>query len=101
MENQREMDTTAHMRAEHADAQMRALVDELKNAFIASPKVQAALNASQSAFEVYRARQVDLVSVCNDGTIAPLLRDTAYCQVTEQREDTLRKFLIDAKPDLA
>jgi uncharacterized protein YecT (DUF1311 family) len=64
-------------------------------------KVQAALNASQSAFEVYRARKVDLVSVCNDGTTAPLLRDTAYCQVTEQREDTLRKFLIDAKPDLA
>jgi uncharacterized protein YecT (DUF1311 family) len=100
MENQRDMDLTAHMKAELADADMNALIGQIRDVFIASPNVLAALNASQIAFEVYRARQVDLVSACNDGTTALLLRDTSFFQVTKQRQDTLRNFLIDNKPDL-
>jgi uncharacterized protein YecT (DUF1311 family) len=101
MENQRQLEMAAHTRAEQTNEQMKALIDRIQHLFTSSPQVQGALAASQSAFEVYRARQLDLVSVSNEGTIAPLLRDTVFWQLTEQREVALRNFLIDAKPDAA
>jgi uncharacterized protein YecT (DUF1311 family) len=101
METQRQLETAAHMRAEQVNEQMKALIDRIQKLFTASPQVQAALTASQSAFEVYRAKQLDLVSASNDGTIGPLIRDTVFGQLTEQREVVLRNFLIDTKPDAA
>jgi uncharacterized protein YecT (DUF1311 family) len=100
MENQRNIDLRSNVAARDNDAAMKALINEMRASFAGSPKLVTALDASQRAFEVYRDRQVELVSaVSEEGTFVPALRDAAYADLTRQREEALDKFLKDNRPD--
>jgi uncharacterized protein YecT (DUF1311 family) len=99
MDTQRDMDESADSRAERAETRMRSLFLRIRELFGSVPEIKAALDISQTAFEDYRERQMELISVTTNGTVGPLLRAATYYQLTVDREAHLRLYLADAKPD--
>ena len=90
--------TTAAMRTceiaryAKAERELRVVYSELSGK--SDPAARTKLNASQSAWEQFRVANADFhADTARDGTMAPLLRNTALAEMTEARVAELKQML--------
>lgn len=101
MQTQRDLEESYGEAAKKANRDLQSFLTQLYEAYLGENEIVAALRDASSAFDTYRASQIDLISASTDGSVAGALRNASYEQITMQRLEVLRAFVRDTRPDLA